>query len=235
MDINKSRDIVVVTGGTRGIGLACVQELTSIGFHVFIIGRSEKNTRSIPHTTYFCCNLADRIERKKLIASISTMNNIDIKGLVNNAAIAHNYSALDYDEDKWDEIISLNLTAVFELSCAFFKLGCKSIVNMASISAFNGAKNIAGYATAKHGLIGMTKCLSNEWAHFGVRVNCVAPGFIQTDMLNLSNKDMIIGRIPQGRFGEAYEVANVVRFLITDESAYVTGSTIVVDGGWLGR
>lgn len=232
---NKIKDVIVVTGGSRGIGLACVNELTSIGYHVFIIAKTENLTQSIPNTTYFSCDLADRNERKKIISIISEIKNINLRALVNNAAVAHNYSAVDYIDDKWDEIISLNLTAVFELSCAFYKMGCKSIVNMASISAFNGAKNIVGYASAKHALIGMTKCLSNEWAHMGVRVNCVAPGFIQTDMLELNNKDIILSRIPQGRIGEASEVAKIVSFLISETSGYITGTTIVVDGGWLGR
>ena len=229
------KDIIIVTGGGRGIGLACVKELTSIGYHVFIIGLSEKLIEPIPETTYFSCNLADRNERSRVINLISNLPDIKIKALVNNAAISHNYSAIDYPNEKWDDIISLNLTAVFELSCAFLKLGCKIIINMASVNSFNGARNIVGYTTTKHALLGMTKCLSNEWAHMGIRVNCIAPGFIETDMLNLIDKDLIISRIPKGRIGEPVEVAKVVKFLISDESEYISGTTIAVDGGWLGR
>jgi 2-deoxy-D-gluconate 3-dehydrogenase len=115
------------------------------------------------------------------------------------------------------------------------RLGCKRIINIASISAFNGARNIVGYAATKHAMVGMTKCLSNEWAPLGVTVNNIAPGFIQTDMLQLADPTTIIGRIPVGRIGEPQDVAGAMLFLASDESSYITGSTIMVDGGWSGR
>ena len=155
--------------------------------------------------------------------------------LINNAGITQSYPAIDYPLDQWDEIIAVNLTAPFDLSCQAVKQGCKRIINIASIQAFNGARNISGYAVTKHGIIGMTKCLSNEWASLGVTVNNIAPGFIKTDMLELADPSTIIGRIPVGRLGEPNDLLGAMLFLVSDESRYVTGSTIMVDGGWLGR
>jgi 2-deoxy-D-gluconate 3-dehydrogenase len=120
------------------------------------------------------------------------------------------------------------------------QLGCKRIIQIASVSAFNGARNIVGYATAKHGLIGMTKCLSNEWAPLGTTVNNIAPGLIATEMLGNLMADAtrtaeVTGRIPAGRMGTPKDLVGAMLFLASDEAQYVTGTSIVVDGGWLGR
>jgi 2-deoxy-D-gluconate 3-dehydrogenase len=234
MGPTNSEKIVIVTGGSRGIGLACTARLLKEGYFVITVSRNPFTKELHNMHIHINADLADRSARTKLIDEISKRFP-SVYALVNNAGISHKYSALDYPSAKWDQILSVNLTAPFELAKAAKRLGCRRIVNIASISAFNGARNIVGYATAKHGLIGMTKCLSNEWAQDGVLVNCVAPGFIETDMLELAHPDTIIGRIPVGRFGCADEVADAVYFLVSDQSKYTTGSTIVVDGGWLGR
>jgi 2-deoxy-D-gluconate 3-dehydrogenase len=108
------------------------------------------------------------------------------------------------------------------------------------VSAFSGARNIVGYATAKHGLIGMTKCLSNEWAPIGVTVNNIAPGLIDTEMISYLANDPkrtseVVGRIPVGRLGTPKDIVGAMLFLASEQSQYITGTTIAVDGGWLAR
>jgi 2-deoxy-D-gluconate 3-dehydrogenase len=160
--------------------------------------------------------------------------------MVNNAGISHSYEALSYTGDEWSNMMEVNLTTVFDLSCQAVRLGCKRVIQIASTNAFNGARNIVGYSTAKHGLIGMTKCLSNEWAPLGVTVNNIAPGFIDTEMIgsitnNTKRTGEIVGRIPVGRLGTPKDLVGAMLFLASEEARYVTGTTLVVDGGWLGR
>ena len=227
--------VAVVTGGRRGIGRAFALALRDAGVKVVVVAKSA-DRGDLPADIIYAGNidLARPGDRKGLIASITRDHGApDI--LINNAAVTQSYAALDYPAGEWDKIMELNVTAVFDLSCQAVRLGCKRIINMASIQAFNGARNISGYAVTKHALIGMTKCLSNEWAPLGVTVNNIAPGFIQTDMLRLADPGAVTGRIPAGRIGEPKDVTGAMLFLASGESDYVTGSTIMVDGGWLGR
>lgn len=233
--MNLKGKVAVVTGGRRGIGRAFALALQDAGAKVAVIAKSA-DRGDLPDDIIYAgsIDLAKSCYRENLISSITRdCGTPDI--LINNAAITHSYSALDYPVDEWDKIIAVNLTAVFDLSCQAVRLGCKRIINIASIQAFNGACNISAYAITKHGIIGMTKCLSNEWAPRGVTVNNIAPGFIQTDMLQLADPSTIISRIPVGRLGEPKDLVGAMLFLASEDSNYVTGSTIIVDGGWLGR
>lgn len=233
--MNLKGKLSVVTGGRRGIGRVFALALRDAGAQVIVIAKSD-DRGDLPNDIIYVgsIDLAKSSDRKHLISSVTVDLGIpDI--LINNAAITQSYSALDYPDDEWDRILAVNLTAVFDLSCQSVRLGCKRIINMASIQAFNGARNISAYAVTKHGIIGMTKCLSNEWAPLGVTVNNIAPGFIQTDMLALTDPSTVIGRIPVGRLGEPKDLVGAMLFLASEESDYITGSTIMVDGGWLGR
>jgi 2-deoxy-D-gluconate 3-dehydrogenase len=227
--------VAVVTGGRRGIGQAFALALVEAGAKVVVIARS-MDRGDLPEAVSYVggTDLARSADRADLLQSITSHHGkLDI--LINNAGISHPYSALDYPINEWEKILSVNLTAVFDLSRQSVRLGCKRIINIASISAFNGARNIIGYAVTKHAMLGMTKCMSNEWAPLGVTVNNIAPGFIQTDMLSLNDPQTIVGRIPAGRIGVPQDVTGAMLFLASDASAYITGTTIVVDGGWLGR
>jgi 2-dehydro-3-deoxy-D-gluconate 5-dehydrogenase len=233
--MNLNGKVAVVTGGRRGIGRALALALRDAGVKVVVVAKSA-DRNDLPNDIVYAGGIdlslsSDRENLLDLLMRDSGEPNI----LINNAAISHPYSALDYPADEWGKIVEVNLTAVFDLSCQAVRLGCKRIINIASISAFNGARNIVGYATTKHAMIGMTKCLSNEWGSLGVTVNNIAPGFIQTDMLQLADPNTIIGRIPAGRIGKPQDVTGAMLFLASDESCYITGSTIMVDGGWLGR
>lgn len=225
----------VVTGGRRGIGRSLAIGLLERGATVTVIAKSADAGGLPSEIKYLQADLGDRRDRQSLL---ETIGRVDI--LVNNAGIVHSHDALSYPENEWSKMLELNLTAVFDLSCQAVRLGCKRIIQIASVNAFNGARNIVGYATTKHGLIGMTKCLSNEWAPLGITVNNIAPGFIATDMLsNLTNDAArtteVTGRIPAGRIGTPEDVIGAMLFLASDEAQYVTGTSIVVDGGWLGR
>jgi 2-deoxy-D-gluconate 3-dehydrogenase len=227
--------VAVVTGGRRGIGRAFALALVEAGAKVVVVAKSV-DRGDLPEEVAYVggTDLARSDHRADLLQSIASQHGkLDV--LINNAGISHPYSALDYPIDEWEKILAVNLTAVFDLSRQSVRLGCKRIINIASISAFNGARNIIGYAVTKHAMLGMTKCMSNEWAPLGVTVNNIAPGFIQTDMLSLSDPQTIVGRIPAGRIGMPQDVTGAMLFLASDDSAYITGTTIVVDGGWLGR
>ena len=225
----------VVTGGRRGIGRSLAIALLEHGAAVTVIAKSA-NSHDLPsEIKYLQADLGQIRERRGLLESCGK---VDI--LVNNAGIVHTYAALSYPDEEWSRMLEVNLTAVFDLSCQAVQLGCKRIIQIASVSAFNGARNIVGYATAKHGLIGMTKCLSNEWAPLGTTVNNIAPGLIATDMLGNLMADAtrtaeVTGRIPAGRMGTPKDLVGAMLFLASDEAQYVTGTSIVVDGGWLGR
>jgi len=225
----------VVTGGRRGIGFSLAMALHEHGAEVTVVSKSD-NAGDLPKgIRYVRADLGESQDRHGLI---ERCGEVDI--LINNAGIVHDYPAIAYPDVEWAKMLEVNLTAVFDLSCQAVRKGCKRIIQIASLSAFTGARNIVGYTTAKHGLIGMTKCLSNEWAPLGVTVNNIAPGLIKTDMIqNLTNDPKrsaeIMGRIPVGRFGNPHDIVGAMLFLASETSGYVTGSTIVVDGGWLGR
>lgn len=233
--VNLSGKKAVVTGGRRGIGLALAIALLESEVAVTVIARSADRGELPSEIDYIQADLAEPKERFGLLKACG---NLDI--LVNNAGIVHSYPALSYPNDEWSKLLEINLTAVFDLSCQAVQLGCKRIIQLASVSAFNGARNIVGYATAKHGLIGMTKCLSNEWAPIGVTVNNIAPGLIDTEMISSLVNDPkrtseVVGRIPVGRLGTPNDIVGAMLFLASEQSQYVTGTTIAVDGGWLAR
>lgn len=233
--LDLSGKFAVVTGGRRGIGRSLAIALLERGAAVTVIAKSANSDGLPSEIKYLQADLGEIRERRGLLESCG---NVDI--LVNNAGIVHSYAALSYPDEEWSRMLEVNLTAVFDLSCQAVRLGCKRIIQIASVNAFNGARNIVGYATAKHGLIGMTKCLSNEWAPLGTTVNNIAPGFIATDMLGNLMADAtrtaeVTGRIPAGRMGTPKDLVGAMLFLVSDEAQYVTGTSIVVDGGWLGR
>jgi 2-deoxy-D-gluconate 3-dehydrogenase len=217
---------VIVTGGSNGIGKATLDLFAESGAVVKDISRTSGT------------NLFDRDARCGSIPLTGT----DI--LINCAGSQIQSSILDYKECQWDYDIELNLTAMFD-TCRYVapymminKWG--RIINISSIAGIQGTRNIIGYSVAKAGVIEMTKCMSNEWAPYGITVNCIAPGYIDTDMLReLENdkvrSDQIKGRIPIGEFGKPADVANLILFLCSNEAKYITGQTIAVDGGWLAR
>lgn len=233
MIVDLKGKVALVTGASRGIGKAVADGLQNCGASVF----------RTANTKEFQADLTDQYQREGLIeTALVRYGHIDI--LVNNAgAIAHN-PADKFPLDEWSREIELMLTAPFHLSQMVIpgmkERGWGRIINIASVVSFQGSRNTIAYTTAKHGIIGVTRSLSNEFAPYGIRVNAIAPGFIETDMLEpltgdpVHSKEML-GRIPTQRFGKPNDVVGAAIFLSSDMSEYITGTCIMVDGGWMAR
>ena len=239
---------VLVTGGSRGIGAASVRAAMGEGGDVAFTYRSSADeaeelardlTSLYPDQRCFPvqCDVADTLAMRQAVQDVvRELGNVD--ALVNNAGIARDSALARMNREEWDEVISTNLSGMFNatqpLVLRMAKQRSGSIVNMTSIVGVYGSPGQASYAASKAGIIGFTKAMSKEVAANGVRVNAVAPGFIDTEMLSDMSAEKfnyMKSRIPMGRLGLAEEVANVVCFLASDRASYITGSVIQVDGG----
>jgi 2-deoxy-D-gluconate 3-dehydrogenase len=242
--------VAMVTGARRGLGLAMATGLVEAGAKLVAVA-SSPDCRELRQAVkelggemlYLRADLADRRQRKGLVAKAAKrFGRLDI--LVNCAGIQHRQPAMDLPLEKWDEIISLMLTSVFELSQQAARLmdqqGGGKIINIGSLSCFQGGWTVPAYTAAKHGVAGLTKALANEWAAKNIHVNAIAPGYFDTDMCAAIKADpvreaKIRERIPAGRWGRPDELIGPLLFLASDASNYVDGHVLVVDGGWLGR
>ena len=241
--------VALVTGGRRGLNLGLAKGLAQAGAKIAVADIAEdysELTRQMKafsaEMEYFRVNLADRAQRSTLVArTVERFGRLDI--LVNGAGIQHRQPSLEFSLDKWDEIISLMLTAVFELSQqagrVMDKQGSGKIINIASLSSFQGGWMVPAYTAAKAGVAGLTKALANEWAAKNINVNAIAPGYFDTDMCAPIVNDpvrepKIRERIPVGRWGKPEDLVGPLLFLASDASRYVHGHVLVVDGGWMG-
>lgn len=232
----------LITGGTRGIGRACAEEFLKKGFRVIILYSKSDETARKMHEELGCdaykADVSDYSEIEKTISEIVKKHgNIDV--LVNNAAIAEQRLFLDIDKGAWDRMIDVNLNGVYNVTHEVLKYMVRensgSIVNISSIWGQCGGSCEVHYSASKAGVIGFTKALAKEMALSGIRVNCVAPGMIDTEMnshLTEEEKAEICEEIPMGRMGTAEECARLVYFLSSSDAAYITGQTIGINGGW---
>ena len=174
---------------------------------------------------------------------VFTAQPIDI--LVNNAGIIRRADSVDFSEADWDDVIDVNLKAVF-FTCqafaraAFARSAAGRIVNIASLLSFQGGIRVPSYTASKHGVAGITKLLANEWAARGINVNAIAPGYIETNNTEALRADTarntaILERIPAGRWGQPEDIAETAVFLAAPASKYIHGAVLNVDGGWLAR
>jgi 2-deoxy-D-gluconate 3-dehydrogenase len=241
----------LVTGSHRGLGAAIAVALAKAGANVGCHGRDPQpapaceEIRAAGCQTFYCsADLANPKSCAELIAkTISEFGSIDI--LVNNAGTIRRSPAAEYPAEYWDELIAVNLTAVFKLSQLAGRHmleGGKGgkILNIASLLSFQGGILVPAYAAAKGGVAQLTKALANEWAAKGINVNAIAPGYMATDNTEALRSDpvrnrQILERIPAARWGEPGDIAGAAIFLCSSASDYIHGHVLAVDGGWLAR
>ena len=251
--------VVLVTGSSRGIGHAiCVAFAREKAIVVGVARSDQGETKSqvesaggVFHAIEADLGALNPHHAKDLIARVvSEQGRLDV--LVNNAGIIRRAPAIDFSEDDWNAVVHTNLTSPFFLAQAAAKWwitgGCDmtqiearlKIVFTASLLSFQGGITVPAYAASKHGVAGLTKALSNEWAKERINVNAVAPGYIETEntaalRADVARNKSITERIPEGRWGKPNDIAGTVAFLSSPAADYLNGVVLNVDGGWMGR
>jgi 2-deoxy-D-gluconate 3-dehydrogenase len=242
--------VAVVTGGSRGLGRGMAEGLAQAGADILLADRtgSEETRAAIVKLGRRCesvtVDLADSGAPQKVVdAAVSALGGIDV--LVNNAGIIRRAPVLDFQEKDWDEVMAVNIRALFFLSQAAARVMVKQgrggrIINVASLLSFQGGILVPSYTASKSGVMGLTRLLANELAPHGITVNAIAPGYMATDNTAALRADparnkAILDRIPAGRWGTPEDLQGAVVFLASDASAYMQGYTVAVDGGWLAR
>jgi len=237
--------LAVVTGGASGLGLATVKKFVENNIRTIIIGRNEKNLAETAATMGDLCSykqfdLGNLSGIPQLVSDITTeYGEIDI--LVNNAGINLKKTFTTVTDEEFQQVIQTNLTSVFVLSREVTKkmIAQKSgvIINISSMAAQYGIPYVIAYTAAKTGIEGMTKAMAVELSPLGVRVNCVAPGFIETNMSakaldsDPERKQKVLSRTPMGKLGLPEDVAEAIFYLSSDAAKYVTGVVLPIDGG----
>ena len=226
--------LALVTGASRGIGLAIAEELRRLGANVIGTSTTEEGAKRIKGRVL---NVRDTAQMDGLIESIQKQDG-DVAILVNNAGITRDNLALRMKDADWDEVMETNLRAIFRLSRAVMRGMMKArwgrIINITSVVGAAGNAGQANYAAAKAGVVGMTKSLARELGSRNITVNCVAPGFIDTDMtraLSDEQRKALLENIPLGRLGTPQDVAAAVAYLASPGGGYVTGAVLHVNGG----
>ncbi|MEE8060733.1 MAG: 3-oxoacyl-[acyl-carrier-protein] reductase [Gemmatimonadales bacterium] len=241
VSIDLSGKVALVTGSTRGIGRAVAGTLSRAGAKIGVMSRNVEQARAVAAELGDAygvgCDVADQAQVEAAVAEITTeLGPIDI--LVNNAGFTRDNILLRLSEEDWNAVLATNLTGTFHMTKAVVRGMMKRrygrIINITSVIALAGNKGQANYAASKAGLIGFTKSVAKEYASRNILVNCIAPGFIGTDLtsgLPPEAREALLGGVPLGRLGQPDDVAGAVLFLASDYAAYVTGHVLVVDGG----
>ena len=243
------RKVVLVTGGLRGIGRSCVLAFCKKGYNVAINYRQHDNNHEMALSLKQECealggqaylapgDVANKQEVQDMFKKIKKhFGRLDV--LVNNAGITIDRLFLRMSEDDFNQVIDTNLKGAFlcnkEAARMMMKQRSGAIISLASVVGEIGNIGQVNYAASKAGIIAMSQSLARELASRHIRVNCVAPGFIETDMTRVLSEDIVESmqkRIPLGRFGQVEDVANAIVFLASDEASYITGQVLNIDGG----
>ena len=242
---NLENKVAIVTGASRGIGKVIAKEIAKAGATVVCVSRSQNDIDNVANNINnkgdkaiaIACDITNGKQYQELTKSvIENFGSIDI--LVNNAGVTKDGLIMRMSEDDWDIVINTNLKGAFNGTKAVTRHMMKQrsgrIINISSVVGLIGNAGQANYAASKAGLIGLTKATAKELASRGITANCIAPGYIETDMTKqLSDKirDALIQQIPLGRIGQAKDIASIVCFLASDNAGYITGQTFTVDGG----
>ncbi|MDI7862002.1 2-dehydro-3-deoxy-D-gluconate 5-dehydrogenase KduD [Rhizobiaceae bacterium n13] len=241
---------ILVTGANTGIGQGIAVAIARAGGAVIGVGRSAMDETAAQvvaagasFTAVACDLMNPAAARAMLDAAWDEHGPID--GLVNNAGIIRRSDAVDFSEEDWDDVMDVNLKTAFVLCQTLARRLMAAdrrgkIVNIASMLSFQGGIRVASYTASKHGVLGVTRLLANEWAAKGINVNAVAPGYIETNNTEALRADpdrsaAILARIPAGHWGRPEDVGDTAVFLLAPASDYMHGAVIAVDGGWLAR
>jgi 2-deoxy-D-gluconate 3-dehydrogenase len=243
--------VACITGTTRGIGRTAALALAEAGCDIVQIDRRdpaqtraeiEALGRRAAHVQLDLASASAADCERAIDAAAAAFGRLDI--LVNSAGIVARGTVLDVSAEEVERVLHVDLACVLALSRAagrvFVAQRSGAVVNVASLLSFQGGVLVSSYAIAKHGVIGVTRALANEWAPHGVRVNAIAPGYIATDFNVALREDpsryaAILERIPAGRWGTAEDLAGAFVFLCSPAGGYVTGQVVTVDGGWMSR
>ena len=242
---NLENKVAIITGASRGIGKVIAEETAKAGAKVVCVSRSlsdvEKVAKDINEQGFtaiaMACDITKGEQYQELVKSVyDKFGSVDI--LVNNAGVTKDGLIMRMSEDDWDVVVDTNLKGAFNGTKAVTRHMMKQrsgrIINISSVVGLIGNAGQANYAASKAGLIGLTKATAKELASRGITVNCIAPGYIETDMtdrLPEKIKNTLIEQIPLGRIGQATDIAASVCFLASEEAGYITGQTFTVDGG----
>ncbi len=242
----------LVTGCKRGIGRAMAEALAEAGADIIGVSASLEASGSAVEQAVnatgrsfrgYACDFADRPALYRFIAEVKA-NHPVVDILVNNAGTILRAPAVEHSDEYWDQVMEVNLNAQFVLTREFgremVERGSGKVIFTASLLTFQGGITVPGYAASKGGIGQLTMAFANEWAKSGVNVNAIAPGYIATDNTQALRDDsvrraQILARIPAGRWGEPEDFKGPVVFLASDAARYVHGTTMLVDGGWMGR
>ena len=230
---------VFITGASRGIGNAIAKSLLKDNYTVIGTATSSKGVGQLIAEGILGYKLElDDLERINASWEKISDEHLDIDILINNAGFTRDNLILRMSEDEWNDVMNVHLNGMFRITKRLLKPMLKKrwgrIINLSSTSAVLGNKGQANYAAAKAGIEAFSRSLASEVGSRGITVNAVAPGFINTDMTELNSgvvEEELIKKIPLGRFGETSEIAHLVNFLCSEESSYITGQTIHINGG----
>lgn len=242
--------VAIVTGGNTGLGRAVARAIAQAGADIAVVSRGDADATKQEVTQLgrkFLHVRADLSRMDSIPAIVeevlSAFGRIDI--LVNNAGIIRREDSLAFTEQDWDDVMNVNAKTLFFLSQAVAKQMVKQgmggkIINTASLLSFQGGIRVPAYTASKSAVRGLTMLMANEWAKYGIQVNAVAPGYMETDNTAALRADEtryreILSRIPMGRWGKPEDLGGTYVYLASEASNYVTGVTVAVDGGWLAR